>query len=78
MDKGFINVLRCLGRCLEEYKFVSLRKLKPLFVADFSLVLQVLLVANKDDGHARVGMLKHFFKPPNQVLESVLSCNVVD
>lgn len=52
MDKGFINVLRCLGRCLEEYKFVSLRKLKPLFVADFSLVLQVLLVANKDDGHA--------------------------
>ncbi len=78
MYECVVYILCCFGRSLKEDQFVSSGELEALIIADLSLTFQVFLVADKDDGHPVVGVLQHFFKPSDQILERVSSGDIVD
>jgi len=66
----FFNVLARLGRRLAKVLDVVLAlEIQSCFLRDFSLRLEVLLVAHEEDHHVGVALLVDFVKPRTQVIE---------
>ena len=78
VDEGIVDVLTSLSRSLEKDELVTLGKLQSLLIRDLSVLFEVFLVADKDNGHPLISMFKHLLHPAHQVLERLSARHVVD
>lgn len=73
-----LHFLAGLCASLEEHEPVTIGKLLPLFVAHLPFLLQVGLIAHKDNLHLIMTMILNLIEPSVNILERVPFCDIVN
>ena len=63
--------------CFIEYQIMLVCEFLALFCRNFSLKLQIRLIANKQDDHLGISIVSHVIEPSHQVVECLPPRNII-
>jgi hypothetical protein len=78
VKERFVNVVGGLGAGLEKGQSMLGSKLPSFFLGNFTLRLQIGLVANQHNDNIFVGKVLTIFEPRRQMLKCFAASNIID
>ena len=76
--EDFFNVLACASTCLETFVYsLTLGEFNCSVKCDFSLVFELALVTNQVNTNILSSMLLNLFEPTPQIVECLITCDII-